>query len=141
MTHPSYLGFQLDWPVFCKVPFFADGKDWSRGELFNWRERNIPEDRVAVLYNVQNIYHNKDLEKESKAGDRLVEMSIDQLDTLVNLLNTEVKSRTSSTAEFNSKKCKKSKLEDKQRGLVRSFLRNNRWVEERFYEIRDNILE
>ena len=87
MTHPSYLGFQLDWPVFCKVPFFADGKDWSRGELFNWRERNIPEDRVAVLYNVQNIYHNKDLEKESKAGDRLVEMSIDQLDTLVNLLN------------------------------------------------------
>jgi hypothetical protein len=25
--HPSYLGFQIDWPVFVKIPFTADGKN------------------------------------------------------------------------------------------------------------------
>ena len=53
----------------------------------------------------------------------------------------EVKARTNSTAEYTSKKVKQSKIEEKQKALVRSFLRHNRWIEEKFYEIRDNILD
>jgi hypothetical protein len=141
MTHPSYLGWQIDWPVFVKVPFVADGKSWEQGELFNWLNRDLPVVSVARLYDSGFIYHNKELEIETKVGDRLNEMTIDQLETLVTLLNAEVKSRTNSTTEYVAKKCRQSKIDDKQRGLIRSFLRNNRWIEDKFYEIRDKILD
>ena len=64
-----------------------------------------------------------------------------KLDNLVNLLNVVVKERTSSTTEFERKRCKKSKLDDKQRGLIRRFLNANHWVMEDFYRIRDSILD
>lgn len=139
--HPNYLGWQVDWPVFVKAPFIADGKQWELAEHFNWLNRDIDPQAVSRLYNTGFIYHNKELEVETKVGDRLGEMSMSQLDTLVTLLNAEVKSRTNSTAEYTSKKVKQSKIEEKQRAFVRSFLRHNRWVEEKFYEIRDNILD
>jgi hypothetical protein len=141
MTHPHYLGWQIDWPVFIKMPFVADGKEWKKGEHFNWLNRDLKPNSVAQLYNSGYLYHNKELEKETKVGDRLGEMSMGQLDTLVTLLNAEVKSRTNSTAEYTSKKIKQSKIEEKQRAFVRNFLRHNRWIEDKFYEVRDNILD
>ena len=138
--HPTYLGWQVDWPVFIKRPFMADSKTWSQGDHFNWLERSIDDDKVATLYASGYIHHNKDLEVQTKAGDRLSEMAGKQLETLVNLLNAEVKKRTSSTSEFETKKCKKSKLDDKQRGLIRRFLNNNSWIAEDFYAIREKIL-
>ena len=141
MTHPTYLGWQIDWPVFVKMPFSADGKDWQQGEHFNWLNRGIEPSSVAHLYASNYIHHNSELEKETKVGDRLGEMDTAQLGELVRLLNAEVKAKTNSASEFNSKRCKQSKIDDKQRGLIRSFIRNNRWVEDRFYEIRDNILD
>ena len=138
--HPSYLGWQVDWPVFIKMPISADNRDWKRGDHFNWLERGIDADKVATLYASGYIHHNKDLEVQTKAGDRLSEMAGKQLETLVNLLNAEVKKRTSSTSEFETKKCKKSKLDDKQRGLIRRFLNNNSWIAEDFYAIREKIL-
>lgn len=141
MTHPTYLGWQMDWPVFVKMPFTADGKDWQKGEHFNWLNRNIRPEAVAQLYSTNFIYHNKELEVETKVGDRLGEMDTAQLGKLVALLNAEVKAKTNSTSEFNAKRCKQSKIDDKQRGLIRSFIRNNRWIEDFFYETRDNILD
>lgn len=141
MTHPTYLGWQIDWPVFVKMPFSADGKTWERGEYFNWLNRDINPDAVAHLYATNFIYHNRELEKEVKVGDRLNEMDLGQLESLVRLLNAEVKAKTNSTTEYNAKKCKQSKIEEKQRGLLRSFIRNNRWIEDLFYETRDNILD
>jgi hypothetical protein len=138
--HPNYLGFQIDWPLFIKMPLTADSKNWKKGEHFNWLERGIDDKAVATLYASGYVYHNKDLEIQTKVGDRLSEMNISQLDTLVNLINVEVKSRTSSTAEYENKKCKKSKIADKQRGLIRRFLNANRWINEDFYTIRDKIL-
>lgn len=140
MTHPLYLGFQLDWPLFVKTPFSADGNNWKRGDHFNWLERSIPQDAVASLYVTGFCYHNSDLEVQNKVGDRLSEMANAQLATLVNLLNAEVKARTSSATEFDKKKCKKSTLDDKQRGLIRRFLNNSNWISEDFYRIRDTIL-
>jgi len=138
--HPTYLGWQVDWPVFIKRPFMADSKTWSQGDHFNWLERGIDDDKVATLYASGYIHHNKDLEVQTKAGDRLSEMAGKQLEALVNLLNAEVKKRTSSTSEFETKKCKKSKLDDKQRGLIRRFLNNNSWIADDFYAIREKIL-
>lgn len=138
--HPTYLGWQVDWPVFVKLPLLADSKNWNRGDHFNWLERGMQQDKIATLYASGYLYHNTELEVQNKVGDRLSEMAGKQLETLVNLLNAEVKSRTSSTTEFEAKKCKKSKLDDKQRGLIRRFLNNNSWVTEDFYTIRDKIL-
>jgi hypothetical protein len=137
MTHPIYLSWQIDWPLFVKVPF----GDHKRGEHYNWLHMNVEPPRVAQLYASGFLYHNKELEKEIKVGDRLEEMDSAQLDKLVLLLNVEVRNRTNSTSEFTAKKCKQSKIDAKQRGLIRSFLRNNRWIEEKFYETRDNILD
>lgn len=141
MTHPHYLGWQIDWPVFVKTPFFADGKEWVRGEYFNWLNRSLDAKAVSTLYASGYLYHNTELEVETKVGDRLNEMNTLQLERLVTLLNAEVKARTNSVTEYTAKKCKQSKIDDKQRGLLRSFLRNNRWIEDRFYEIRDDILD
>jgi hypothetical protein len=142
MQHPSYLGFQLDWPVFVKIPFVADGKQLKKGDYFNWSVmHNVTEEKVAILYASGYIHHNKELEVQNKVGDRLSEMNGQKLETLVNLINAEVKSRTSSVTEFERKKCKKSKIDDKQRGLIRRFLHSNHWITEDFYRMRDGLLE
>lgn len=137
MTHPIYLSWQIDWPLFVKLPF----GDFKKGDHFNWLQLNVDPSRVAQLYASGFVYHNKELEKETKVGDRLDELEGADLEKLVMLLNVEVKARTNSTNEYNAKKCKQSKIDAKQRGLLRSFLRNNRWVEEKFFEIRDKILD
>jgi hypothetical protein len=138
--HPSYLGWQVDWPLFIKMPLSADAKEWKRDEHFNWLERNIEADKVARLYASGYLHHNTELEVQSKVGDRLSEMQGNQLKTLVTLINAEVKKRTSSTNEFESKRCKQSTLDDKQRGLIRRFLVGNRWIMDDFYKMRDTIL-
>lgn len=138
--HPTYLGIQIDWPLFIKMPLTADGKIWKVGDHFNWLERGIDADKVASLYATSFVHHNKELEVQNKVGDRLSELAGKQLDTLVGLLNAEVKKRTSSESEYTAKRCKKSKLDDKQRGLIRRFLNVNSWIIEDFYEIRDSII-
>jgi hypothetical protein len=92
------------------------------------------------MYASGYLYHNQDLEKENKVGDRLSELTTDQLYSLVGLLNGEVKKRTSTAEELKEKRCRQSKIDDKQRGLIRSFLRKNPWITEDFYKFRDNIL-
>ena len=138
--HPTYLGWQVDWPVFIKMPLMADSKNWKRGDHFNWAERNLEKDKIATLYAAGYLYHNTELEVQTKVGDRLSELAGKELESLVNLLNVEVKSRTSSSSEFEAKKCKKSRVDDKQRGLIRRFLNANRWITEDFYTIRDKVL-
>jgi len=138
--HPSYLGWQVDWPVFIKMPLSADGKEWKRDEHFNWLERGIEADKVSILYKSGYLHHNTELEIQNKVGDRLSEMNGSQLKTLVNLINAEVKKRTSSTNEFENKRCKQSTLDDKQRGLIRRFLVGNKWIMDDFYKMRDTIL-
>lgn len=138
--HPRYLGWQVDWPVFVKIPFSADGHEWKRQEHFNWAERGIDRETVATIYSTGHIYHNYVLEKQNKVGDRLGELNAEQLKRLVVQLNDIVKRRTTTTKEFQDKRCKQSKLEDKQRALIRRFLNRNQWIVEDFYEIRDYIL-
>lgn len=140
-THPNYLGWQVDWPVFVKRPFTSAGLNYNIADEFKWAESGIAQDKVHQLYASGFIHHNKELEKETKAGDRLVEMSQEQLKTAVTLLNAELKKRTTSTKEFQEKRCRQSTIAEKQRGLIRRFLYSNPWVHEVYYEIRDKILD
>lgn len=139
--HPRYLGWQMDWPVFVKTPFSAFGKPWKKHQLFDWQNYTGSDpEKVAQLYAAGFIYHNQELQKEFKAGDRLGEMNPSELKRLVFLLNDELKKNTSNRDEFNKKKCKQSTIEDKQRGLIRTFLIRQPWITDKFYEFRDSIL-
>lgn len=138
--HPRYLGWQVDWPVFVKMPFSADGKHWKRSEHFNWAERELEMKDVASLYAQGFIYHNSEFAKTNKVGDRLGELNKEQLHSLVVQLNSIVKERTTTAKEFQDKRCKQSKIEDKQRGLIRRFLNRNPWIVEDFYRLRDYTL-
>jgi hypothetical protein len=141
------FGWQVDWPVFVKSPFQAFGKRWERGEHFNWKDQKYRSDdmddvywTVFSLYKNNYIRHNREKEKTNKVGDRLGEMSDNQLYRLVIALNSIVKNKAASKTEFTKMKCKQSKITDKQRGLIRTFLHQNPWIVEDFYHHRDTIL-
>ena len=140
-VHPPHLGWQVDWPVFVKRPFSAFGKPWKIGEEFNWQlQVGAQEDKIAQLYKSGYVQHNRDLEVTTKVGDRLSELNSEQLLSLVKLVNKEVQGRTSTTKEYNDKKIKQSRVDDKQRGLIRAWLNRNNWMLEDYYRIRDSIL-
>ena len=140
--HPNYLGWQVDWPVFVKIPFSSFGKYWKKGEEFNWSVQiGADASKIAHLYAAGYIYHNRDLEKSTKVGDRLSEMDSEQLLKLVKLVNVEIKQRTTTEKEYNNKRIKQSKIDDKQRGLIRAWLYRNEWMRDDYYRIRDSILE
>lgn len=143
----NHFGWQIDRPVFVKMPFSAFGRSWERGDEFNWINQNFrAEDwfqqlkNVSALYNKGFLHHDRHKEKANKVGDRLSEMNGEQLYHLVSQLNAIVKQRTTSAQEFKDKKCKSSKIDDKQRGLIRQWLRRNPWAQEDFYKYRDSIL-
>lgn len=136
--------FQLNLPVFVRTRHKTiqwKNNSWTYNEHIPWEELQIPAEAVRLWFTADLIYHNEELEVQSKVGDRLSELSSTQIVKLVTDINLVVKKRTLSTKEFNDKKCRISKLADKQRGLVRSFLRNNDWIEEDFYRIRDSLLD
>jgi hypothetical protein len=138
--HPSYLGFQLDWPVFVKVPFTSGGRNWTKGQEYKWAELGFDQAAVARLYDSNFIHHNPTLEKQNKTGDRLHEMSPAQLHSLVTQLNAELKSRTVSQKDYDKNRCRQSKIAAKQRGLIRRWLYSNQWSEQVYYDLRDKIL-
>lgn len=141
MTHPTYLGLQIDWPLFVKNPFKSGRFTLQRGDHFKWQESNIDPAAVAQLYAQGYIGHDAEREITNNLGDRLLELTKGQMDTLVRLLNAEVKNRCVTKEEFNKSRCKGSSKLDRQRGLVKSFLRQNPWIEDDFKRIRDQILD
>ena len=124
MIRQDEMPFQFDRPLFVRVPLEAAGRQWKAGEEFKWKEMSMPERNVMTLYNQRVLHHNAELEKEVKAGDGLEELNIDGLHAVVDTINAKVKAKTSNEAAFNKQKCKKSKILDKQRGLIRSWRRN-----------------
>lgn len=141
----NYLDFQVDVPVFVRSkhnPLVINGVTYEEGQNLPWQEINLDYETVRQWWLLGMIHHNQNLEKEVQVGDRLAELDKNQLEKMVDAINALVKERANSTAEFTQKRCKKSRIDDKQRGLLRSFLRNNsKWVEEDFYMIRDKLLE
>jgi hypothetical protein len=138
--HPSYLGWQVDWPLFVKIPFTGGGRDWMKGQEYKWLELGVNQDKVAKLYSIDYVHHNPDLEKQNKVGDRLQELNRTKLNSLVKLLNAELKSRTVSTKAYDEHRCRQSALDDKQRALIRRFLYSNKWCEEVYYKILEGLI-
>lgn len=118
------MPFQFDRPVFVKVPFDASGHSWDRGDEFPWKEMSLDADKVMRLYNTGYIYHNEEMEVAARVGDGLEVLDIEALNSLVDQINIKVKQHSRTDVEFNKRRCKKSKIPDKQRGLIRSWRRN-----------------
>lgn len=138
-----YLDFQANVPVFIKTnrPVLIRGREYKRNSNLPWRELGLEYTMVRDMWLAGTVYHNEDLEKQTQVGDRLVDFEGPKLVKLVDAINAIVKAQTNSTTDYNKKRCKKSRIDEKQRGLLRSFLRNNLWIEEDFYKIRDEMLE
>lgn len=135
--------FQVNIPIFVRSrykPLTWKGKTYQYNEQIPWQELSVPEESVRIWYRNDLVYHNPELEKQAKVGDRLEELSGVKLETLYRLLNAELKSRVVNKTEYNKKKVKFSKLDNKQRALIRQWLYNNAWASEIFYDLRESIL-
>jgi len=140
-------GFQVDWPVFVKVPFQAFGKHWKPGEYYNWQNQQFSrEDYRKVKNNVHRMYnqgwlhHDSSKEVKYQVGDRLHELNGSQMYRLVSQLNSILKKKTTTKKEYDDTRCPLSKIEHKQRAQLRRFLKNNPWIHEDFKTYRDMIL-
>lgn len=117
------------------------GKEYTYNDYFPWQELYVPESTVRILFDTGMLYHNPDLEKETKVGDRLGEMNSEDLLSLIRQCNAIIKKRVTTVKEYEDKKIKQSKLDDKQRGIIRAWLYRNSWMQEDYYRLRDNILD
>lgn len=122
--------FQYDRPTFIRIPFFTRGKTWDYDEHFPWKEMSIPTERVEILFNSGSLYQSEEVEQQLQVGDGLEVLDITALHELVDDYIARVKVVTKTDFEFNRRKPAKSKITDKQRGLIRSWRRNNLpWLE------------
>lgn len=138
------MNMQNDRPLFVRArnrPVVWKGRTFNWQDHFPWKELGVPQGVVQNLYEAYRLHHNPELEKQTQVGDRLEEFEGALMKTLVTRVNAHVKDKANSTQEFTSKKVKQSRNDTKQRGLIRSWLRNNKWAEDKYFEIRDSLLE
>ena len=122
--------FQYDKPVFVRIPFIARNKEWKQGEHLPWREMNFSKERIEVLYNNGALIHNDEFEVLMHVGDGLEALDQQGLKQIVDDYNVRIKAVVKTEADFKRRKCPMSLLNEKQRGLIRSWRRNNLdWLE------------
>jgi predicted DNA-binding transcriptional regulator len=113
--------FYIDKPLFVRKRFTALGKSYALDEEFAWKERNVKDYRVAMLYKQGFLKHDDNLVSERIIGDGLDALTPEELDAVVESINEDVASATQNITEFNRKKCKKSKIKNKQIALIRQW--------------------
>lgn len=124
------MNFQLDRPVFVRIPFDARGKTWNKYEHLPWREMNMPQDKIQILYNNGFLIHSDESETQMQIGDGLEAIDSDGLKQIVDDYNDRLKKVCTVDSHFLRRKCPSSKIATKQRGLIRSWRRNNLdWLE------------
>lgn len=122
--------FQFDRPVFVRIPFDARGKTWKREEHLPWKEMNFPTDTIQILYNNGYLIHNDEIETRLQVGDGLEALDMVGLKQIVDDYNERIKEVVKTDLDFKRRKCPSSTLADRQRGLLRSWRRNNlNWLE------------
>lgn len=141
-AHPSYLGWQIDWPLYVKAPMLTTkGKVFKRGDYFPWAEMQLDPVRIAAMYKQGSLHHNATIATEEGHGDRLGEISGKKLHALGQALNVELKKKHCATEEeFKRKRCRASAQSDTQRRYIRQFLSKNPYMTDYFLSIREHYI-
>jgi ribonuclease I len=126
MTRPFIPFFNPSRPVYVKQnDIQMAGKFWKKGERFNWDFFGTPHETIQQLFFNDMLHHNEELEEVAVSrisiGDGLAELSLEQLQALVENINGKVKAKTKDNKEFLQKKCTVSRIKDKQIGLIRKW--------------------
>lgn len=124
MTRPFIPFFNPSRPVYVKQnDIQMAGKFWKKGERFNWDFFGTPHETIQQMFFNDQLHHNEALEDVAVTriaiGDGLAELSLEQLQALVENINGKVKAKTKDSKEFLQKKCSVSRIKDKQIGLIR----------------------
>lgn len=124
MTRPFIPFFNPSRPVYVKQnDLQMAGKFWKKGERFNWDFFGTPHETIQQMFFNDQLHHNEELEEVAVTriaiGDGLAELSLEQLQALVENINGKVKAKTKDSKEFLQKKCSVSRIKDKQIGLIR----------------------
>jgi len=121
---------QLDRPIFVRIPFEARNKTWAVGQHLPWREMNMPQDTIQILFNQGFLIHDEESETLMQVGDGLEAIDVEGLHQIVDDYNKRIKAVVPNDTAFIRRKCPTSKIATKQRGLIRSWRRNNLdWLE------------
>lgn len=124
------LPFQYDRPLFVRIPFKTRNKEWEKGQHLPWKEMNLDADRIQILFSQGYLVHNEEFEVVMQVGDGLELLDVAGLHDIVNDYNERLSKVTTIQKVLQVRKCPKSKLADRQRGLLRSWRRNNLdWLE------------
>jgi hypothetical protein len=122
-----YKDLQDSMPTFVKKPSGITwaGRFYARGKEFPWKTLGVSFDTARTLFYSDQIFHSDELTVEHKVGDGLDMLAIGELHKLVETINEKVaKATKNNKSEFQRKKCKKSNIVAKQRGLIRSWRSN-----------------
>lgn len=129
------IPFQYDRDLYVKTPLGLNlgGKKYKRGEYIPWRELNMDLQKMEVLYNSGQVYHNETFavkRAESKRGDGLEEMTLIELYALKDKLNKQVDLYYKTDKKKRMMKCPKSTLKDRQIAHIRRWRSLNPKVED-----------
>lgn len=124
------LPFQIDRPIFVRIPFKARNKQWEQGEHLPWKEMSFDQDRIQILFSQGYVIHSDEQEVTMQVGDGLEAIDVEGLHQIVKEYNDRLAKVTAIKNVLQRRKCPTSKLADRQRGLIRSWRRNNLdWLE------------
>jgi len=125
MTRP----FQYDQPLFVRIPFRARAKDWAKNQEFKWKELSMDKDKVMSLYTQGYLIHDEEKVIATRTGDGLEELGADGLKSIVDSYNERIRAVAKTEKTRIQKSVKYSKINDKQRGLIRQWRNiNERWL-------------
>jgi hypothetical protein len=123
MSRHMPIPFQHDRPLFVRIPFRAASKSWKVGNQFKWLEMSMDRDKITILYTQGYLIHDEDREVGLAVGDGLENLDMAGLHSVVDKINVKVKIKVKTQSDYLKKSCKKSKILDKQRGLIRTWRR------------------
>lgn len=111
--NPTYFlpFFDPTRPVFVKQDGINLGnKVRKRGEYYDWQAFGEPYEKMVIMFNNDQIYHDPELEeikaKEVAIKD-LEEMTIAELHLYIDKLNERLRPKLKTNKEFSLKKCPK----------------------------------
>lgn len=130
MSNPYQFDLQTDQPVFVRAtPPGMDyikfaGRKYKKGDHLPWKELGFEYETIKRFMDLHFLHHSEAKVVETKVGDGLDMMTVEELLSLVDKINAKVKANTSTINDFNRYKCKKSRNRSKQMGLIRSWRRH-----------------